>query len=348
MLDRKHTKKELLTMFSGFPGILSLLPLTTEANYDFADIDTWNKMRDAQGDGTWPIPDKAELEVFEKYRDHILSKRDSIDYSNMVYIAGKDKFTPCDYYNDTIPPRSELVFLYTGAGDQSVTWESGIPKQLIKADAVYYVDVSHGALANEPTIFKGIEQILEKGTTNILSKTPPAVRGEEQVFRMPEVYNFDFSERGIENALFGVTEKNEPAVSKVPIAVSVSNGDLAYASYPVLAGHFMNDGILYAEKSIDQILNGNLYARHQLGIYPGAVGTNTVVSTEVSEEDFPGAIIVGLGEPGKLTAYLLAKTVEQGVSKYLMEVNSKPGLKKEIGISALIIGCGYGGLSIEN
>jgi hypothetical protein len=89
---------------------------------------------------------------------------------------------------------------------------------------------------------------------NILSKTPPAVRGEEQVFRMPEVYNFDFSERELKMPYLGL-QKNEPAVSKVPIAVFVSNGDLAYASYPVLAGHFMNDGILYAEKSIDHILN---------------------------------------------------------------------------------------------
>ena len=348
MLDRKHTKKELLSMFSSFPGILSLLPLTTENNYDFADIDTWKKMADAHGDSDWPIPGAADLEVFKQYRDNILSKRDMIDYSNMVYIAGKDKYTPCDYYNDTILPRTELVFLYTGEGDQSVTWESGIPKQLIEAGAVYYVDVSHGALANESDIFEGIEQILEKGTTNLLSKTRPVVRGEEQVFRMPEVFNFDFSEKGIENAVFGITEKSEPSVSQVPISISVSNGDLAYASYPVLAGHFKDDGILYAEKSINQILNGELYVRNQLGIYPGEIGTNTVVSTEVSNEDFPGAIIVGLGEPGKLTTYLLAKTVEQGVSKYLMEMNSKTGNKKEIGISALVIGCGYGGLSIEN
>jgi hypothetical protein len=52
------------------------------------------------------------------------------------------------------------------------------------------------------------------------------------------------------------------------------------------------------------------------------VGTNTVVSTEVSAEDFR-ALYCWVGRAGKLTAYLLAKTVEQGVSKYLMEVNSK-------------------------
>ncbi|WP_460553290.1 DUF7379 domain-containing protein [Ferruginibacter profundus] len=348
MLDRKHTKKELLTMFSAFPGILSLLPLTTEAGYDFAETDTWKKMADANGDSTWPIPDKDNLKVFKDYRNNIIAKRDAIDYSNMIYIAGKDKSTPCDYYNDIIPPRTELVFLYTGEGDQSVTWESGIPKQLIANNTVYYVNVTHGALANEPSIFEGIEQLLEKGSTGMLSKIRPVVRGEEQKFRMPELYNFDFSERGISNAVFGITEKNEPAVNQVPISVSVSNGDLAFASYPVLAGHFTNDGILYAEKSIDYNVKGSLYARHHMGIYPGDIGTNTIIVTDPVENDFPGTIVVGLGEPGKLTAFLLTKTVEQGVAKYLLDINGKSGNKKEIGISALMIGCGYGGLSIEN
>lgn len=348
MLDRKHTKKELLTMFSTFSGILSLLPLTKDDRYDFGNINTWKAMANALGDSEWPIPGQTDLDVFRQYRDNILTKKDAIDYSNMIYIAGKDKATPCDYYNNMVPPGTELVFLYTGEGDQSVTWESGIPQQLIKSNAVYYVDVSHGALANEPDIFDGIEEILDKGFTNNLSNTRPVVRGEEQVFRMTEVFNFDLSERGIKNAVLGITEKRSPVVSQVPVSISVSNGDLAYASYPVLAGHFINDGILYAEKSIDHNVSGSLSARHHLGIYPGEVGTNTIVSSDPQEDSFPGAIIVGLGEIGKLTSYLLSKTIEQGISKYLLNLNSKPVPAKEVGISALIIGCGYGGLSVEN
>jgi hypothetical protein len=348
MLDRKHTKKELLTMFSAFPGILSLLPLTNEDKYDFADIQTWEKMAAAHGDGDWPVPSTVELDVFKAYRDNILAKRDNIDYSNMIYIAGKDKYTPCDYYNDMIPPRTELVFLATSEGDQSVTWESGIPRQMIQANSVYYVDVTHGALANEPDIFHGIEDILEKGSTDQLSRSRPSIRGEEKIFRIPEVINFDLSERGVENAILGITEKRETAVNQIPVSISVSNGDLAYASYPVLAGHFINDSILYAEKAIDYNVNGSLSARHHLGLYPGEIGTNTVVSTDPADSNFAGTIIVGLGEPGNLTSYLLSKTVEQGISKYLLNVNSKSGGRKEIGISALIIGCGYGGLTVES
>jgi pimeloyl-ACP methyl ester carboxylesterase/tetratricopeptide (TPR) repeat protein len=348
-LDRVHTKKELLEMFCGFPGILSLLPLSTDKGNDFADTATWESMRNALGDGGWPLPGKSYLDTFKNYRDNIIAKRDGIDYSNMTYIAGKDKATPCGYFTDVIPPRTELVFVVTGEGDQSVTWESGIPQQLIDKKAVYYVNASHGALANEPTIFDGIEEILETGATTLLSTARPAVRGEAKVFRMPEVYNFDVSERGLEAAVFGNGEDNEPIASQVPIAVSVSNGDLAYASFPVLAGHFNNDGILYAEKSIDCNLNWMLSARHKLGLYPGEIGTNSLVLNNAGEYDFAGAIIVGLGDPGSLTGYLLTKTVEQGIAKYLLHINNgELQNNQEIGISALIIGSGYGGLSVES
>jgi hypothetical protein len=348
MLDRKHTKKELIAMFANFPGILSLLPLTIDSHNDFAERSTWQGMADAHGDSNWPIPDQRQLDTFKSYRDNVNLKSPDIDYTNIVYIAGKDKSTPTGYYNDLIPPRTELVFLGTSEGDQSVTWESGIPKKLIESKSVYYVDVSHGILADEPDIFDGIEDILKKGSTNLLSNSKPILRGETQTFRMPEVYNFDFSERGVGNAIFGRTKLPVESGNEIPISVTVSNGDLAYASFPIVAGHFLNDGILYAEKSIDTILDGRLSLRHRLALYPGDIGTNTVVSISNKQGEFPGTIIVGLGAPGTLTAYLLTKSIAQGVAKYLLNVNSGSVLKKEIGISALIIGCGYGGLTLES
>ncbi|RYY25416.1 MAG: CHAT domain-containing protein, partial [Chitinophagaceae bacterium] len=348
LLDRKHTKKELIELFRNFPGMLSLLPLTTEGINDFANPETWKKMAEANGESNWPVPTNTQLEIFKSYRDNILSKSNSIDYANIVYIAGKDKFTPSGYYNDMIPPRTELVFLCTGEGDQSVTWESGIPKELVETKSVYYVDVTHGSLADEPDIFDGIAEILEKGYTSMLSNSKPSARGEAVNFRMPELYNFDFSERGVGNAIFGRGKPAIPVVSQIPVSVSVSNGDLAYTSFPVLAGHFLNDGILNAERIIDNLLNGSLSSRHQLDLYPGEIGTNTVILPTFQKGDFPGVVIVGLGEAGSLTSYLLTKTVEQGVMKYLLNINNGPANQNEVGISAVFIGCGYGGLSPEN
>ena len=115
-------------------------------------------------------------------------------------------------------------------------------------------------------------------------------------------------------------EEKISEAGETPIRVSISNGDLKYSSYPLLAGHFMNDGILYAEKAIDYNMKGVLTERYQLGLYPGEIGSSEVIITH--QKDFNGAIIVGLGDPGSLTAFQLTQSVEQGVAKYLLNLNN--------------------------
>ncbi|MEO8473604.1 MAG: CHAT domain-containing protein [Chryseolinea sp.] len=345
-VDLRHTKKDLLEFFARFPGILSLLPHVNDG--DFSDQLTWTAMKDANGDSTWPIPETTDLKDWGAYRDTIKASLDEIDYTNATYIAGRDKATSCGYRIDKTGDRQELVFLSTAEGDQSVTWETGIPQKMIKDNSVYYVNATHGALANEPTIFDGIADILTNGSTTLLSKTRPSVRGDQKLFRSPEPVDFDLSPEGVEKSLLGLTGTDDkPAIVQQPLKVSVANGDLKYASFPLVAGHFNHDGILFAEKAINAYLKGALSERHQLGLYPGPIGTNEVLIS--SGEDFEGAIIVGLGDVGCLTSYLLAKTIEQGASKYLIQMNSKSFNGRVInGISSLIIGCGYGGLTIED
>lgn len=350
MIDIRHSKEELVDIFTKFPGILSLLPLSQEADNDFADAKTWNNM--AATKDKWPVPGKQDLSDFGKYRSGILSA-ETIDYSNAVYIAGKDKSTPCGYRIDETPQGKELVFLCTAEGDQSVTWESGIPKKMIENNAVYYVNATHGGLANTPAIFAAMDELLERGTTNLISRTRPSVRGDEKLFKQIDQFDFDLSPKGIENTLLALGNETAPASESRPLKVSVSLGDLRYASFPLMAGHFSRDGIIYAEKSIDECLNGVLSQRQKLNLYPGDIGTNAFIST--ANDNFKGAIIVGLGEPGELTAYNLSKTVGQGVIKYLIDLNSDVLTKKQsdpeagkIGISSLIIGSSYGGLSYED
>ncbi|OAD90300.1 hypothetical protein A7A78_07070 [Aequorivita soesokkakensis] len=345
-LDLFHTKEGLLKMFSKFPGILALLPLTTDPKNDFAKMETWENMRKYFGKLDWPLPLQSDLDYFKNYRDNILKKRDDIDYSSMVYIAGKDKMTPCGYYLDEIPPKKQLYFLYTSEGDQSVTWASGIPKQLIETNAVYYSRVTHGALANEPDLFNAIEEILSTGQTKLLLNTKPLLRGEETIFRAEPDIDFDLSENGLEKTILGLADEMEPVGSQIPVTISVSNGDLRYASYPIIAGHFLNDGVLYAERAIDNYLNGSLTSKHRLGLYPGEIGTNALFG-KTKNSDFEGAIIVGLGEPDQLTSFQLSKSVEQGVLNYLLSIRGKNIPKRGIGVSSLIVATGYGGLSVE-
>jgi len=350
-IDIRNSKKDLLHIFSKFPGLLNLLPLTTDNANDFSKTDTWKNLIEPLGKD-WPIPQEKDLEEFKKYRDKVLDNLEKIDYSNVVYIAGKDKSTKCGYKIVEKYRGKELVFYSTGEGDQSVTWESGIPKKMIANDSVYYVNVTHGALANEPGIFQGISEILSKGFSYNLSKARPLVRSSEKIFRSPEYYDFDLTQEGVISTLLGLEAEETSFVSETPIRVSISNGDLRYAAYPIIAGHFKKDGLLYAEESIDNYLEGALSERHQLGVYPGDIGTSEIIIP--TEQNFKGTIIVGLGEFGELTAFELTKTIEQGISKYLLGINRKlyngsflSQKSGSVGVSSLVIGCGYGGLAIE-
>ena len=352
-VDIVHTKKRLLKMFSHFPGLLCLLPTNKDEGNNFADGDLWRKMKAAFGDNDWPIPTDGELNDFGKYRDKVTGSKD-VDFTNAVYIAGQDKATPCGYRIDETVRGKELVFLSTAEGDQSVTWDSGIPKQMIENGTVYYTNHSHGALSNAPDIFPAIKEILAKGQTIMLTKNRPVVRGDQKVFKRPETPDFDLSPEGLERTLMGISGSEETIPSnQLPLKVMVSHGDLKYASYPVLTGHFKNDSVLYAEQRIDGLLSKLLSEQNKLGIYPGEIGTYEIFFTH-SKDNFPGSIVVGLGEPDSLTASELTKTIEQAVTKYLIKANGNERIshelyyKQPLGISSIIIGCGYGGLSVES
>lgn len=345
-IDLFHTKKELLQIFTNLPGLLSLLPLTTDAANDFSKEQTWKKMGASMGDSSWPIPSKKVLEEFGRYRDEINAKSKNIDWTNAVYIAGRDIATPSGY--STV--NGKLEFVHTAAGDQSVTWDSGIPKRMTELNKVYFANVSHGGLSCQPSLFTPITDVLSKGQTHLLSKSRPVLRSFEEEFVKPRSNDFDVSPEGLENTLLGLGYNESMPIGEAALKVSVSNGDLRFSRYPILAGHFNKDAILNAEKSIDRNLKGALSQLHRLDLYPGAIGTNELLL--LSDSSFKGALIVGLGNQGSLTAFQLTQSVEQGAAKYLVSINNPQNAPQSdsgtFGLSALLVGCGYGGLSIEN
>ncbi len=121
------------------------------------------------------------------------------------------------------------------------------------------------------------------------------------------------------------------------------HGDLRHARYPVMAGHYEGDTISGAEAYLDRRLGGALGQRYDLGLYPGALGTNLVVLREPNAIqialDVPrGAIVVGLGGMGELAPSTLANTVRQGVLAYITQLDDQGGRPNKIGLSVLLIG----------
>ncbi len=349
-IDLKHTKKELLDMFRKYPGLLGLLPLAKDT-HDFANEYLWQQMK-AASLFDWSIPDKKDLQFFGTYRDKVLEKMDTIELENVIYIAGKDDATVCDFEINNELPDEKIIFKSTAEGDQSVTWDTGIPAKLMNSGRLYYVNVSHGALANNADIFNGISGILKNGETELLSRNRPVLRGVKTVFKTVEEEVYETDELSLEKTILGIKEKLVSIrANNIPLKVSVSNGDLFYSKYPIVVGHFLNDGITSAEKVIDNYCGAALTQMHRLNMYPGETGSNELFINIT--DDFKGAVVVGLGMPGRLSSHQLAQTMEQGIIKYLLHLskacktNDVANNEAETGISVLLIGCGYGGLSIE-
>ncbi|HSK12663.1 MAG TPA: CHAT domain-containing protein, partial [Phnomibacter sp.] len=351
-IDLKNNMTDLLAIFSKYPGLLSLLPFTTHDHHDFSQPDTWQYLAKNLGKGNnWPLPDPTALKDFEQYRNTVLTASDRIMLGKAAYIAGRDKATP---YDHRVRPDGTLEFLMTAEGDQSVTWDSGIPRQMTEAGNVYFAAATHGGLSTDPKLFEPIIEILKNGQTDKLSKERPQVRGKK-ITVAKEYDDFDLTEAGLERTLLalGSGEKAEEMTPITPIQVSVNHGDLMYASYPVMAGHFQGDGLFSVERAIDWHLGGELTKRVQLGIYPGRVGTyDLMLLTDERPKSFKGALIIGLGESGKLTSYNLSQSVEKAVIKYLTVYNSDQQrvnfTSGKVGLSVPAIGSSYGGLSVES
>jgi hypothetical protein len=140
------------------------------------------------------------------------------------------------------------------------------------------------------------------------------------------------------------------------LQVRVVHGNLAFARYPVAVGHYSGDSIVSAEKHLDRALDGVLTERLHLGLYPGPIETNAVFGNPRRGRD-PyarpgGAIIVGLGNVGTLSASLLTRSFSRALLEYVLERRKAPsagtGDPSDVGVATLLIGTGAGGMSVAD
>ncbi len=363
-IDITNSTKELLSVFVNFPGILALLPINKSGKHDFSDRTFWEKLRKASGDESWPIPNETDLKGFGKYQELVVQQESKINYDNIFYIAGQSRKKKSTI-SDLEIKEGQLVFQATNQGDESVTWESGIPKGIRDRNHFYYANVTHGGLSMEEKLFGAIEDILNQGKTGRLQNTLPIVRGDEQSFTAREEEIFDLSEQNTFNTLLGLGEDGEMRNQETPVQVKVCHGDLTHANYPVLAGHFQYDSILTTEKVVNMKLDGELSRLLSLGLYPGPIGTHQIVLTKdivTTDRQFPGTVVVGMGIPGELTPYQLMVSVSKGIARYLTirnvreeELNyekisegAEPQKKEIMGISIIALATSYGGFSSDS
>ncbi len=140
------------------------------------------------------------------------------------------------------------------------------------------------------------------------------------------------------------------------VQVCVTHGNLAFAAHRVAVGHYQGDTIISAEAYLDHVLDGRLSARHALGLYPGALGTHAVFDHPAPDGKPPGALVVGLGDVGELTASTLSATFARALLELARHTIEAPTCSggaastepHRIAVSSLLIGTGAGGIGIRD
>ncbi len=352
LLDIRNSEKDLLNMIRRFPGILELLPAS--GHHDFFDEQIWKTLDDTDGRG-WQEPVQQDLDIARAtWR---LLDNAPIDGARMVFVAGQAESTPVGLTIDG----GRVRFQATGQGDGRVPWAS-IPKEL----PTFYVTAAHGDLPRHERAFGGYLDLLQQGTTRLLSSKRPIDRGAAMSFDLPDdqVSLYPDAEALEAAALGGNAHYAAPKATARTVTIQIRHGDLTFSSFPVMVGHYDQDILIGAERSLDKSLGQRLSRRYQRGLYPGPIDTAEVILDDVAFP--PGAVVIGLGDVGSLTAGKLRRALLHGLRRYCLTQeeqhtplesrgdasgletvdSAKPGVP--FGLSTLVIGSGDGGLSMSD
>ncbi len=335
-LDCKHDLQELLDLIKEFPGALQLLPApgfkdAGESDHKYYTRSFWSDFKQKNKD-RWFFDKKgaeptAELLKQTKSSWEILAQQKELaeQAEKIAYVAGYGQSTPCGVVFDE--KRKRLRMVGTLQGDGSVSHASSQLEWLVQKERIWYMNADHTGLTGDEAGFPALFELLERGSTSLLPKSAPSVRGAEETFEYeagPVLYP---TEQSLVGGMQGAYRPpRQPGRVKYALKVSCHAMDLRHAKSPVMVGHYEGDTISGAEAQIDSTLvDGGLTLRYHMGSYASEPGTTTVVLPTPNAEQIKsgiqhGAVVVGLGEYGKLNVTDLERAVRDGVLRYLLQV----------------------------
>jgi pimeloyl-ACP methyl ester carboxylesterase len=308
LLDRKNDMRELLSAIVPLPGVLELLPVAED--YRYFQAATWEALRPAAPKG-WQPPRQATLKSAQEMWEKMPFEPE--DFRHILYIAGQAPLTVT-----ALRTQPSFALLATPNGDGRVTWATGIPPGV----ATWYAPgVGHGDLPRDPDLFEPITELLMRGTTQRLPRTPPVTRDMEAVFELPEEPAlYPAPEEMALLAMGGTPEesfRHRPAAAST--RVGILHGDLRLQSGAIAVGHYDGAPLISAEKALNGILGDTLRVHRSAGIYPGKIGTSEIFFDTGRGYFGPSAaLVIGLGQFGYLTPQDLKRTLTQALIRFAL------------------------------
>ena len=119
------------------------------------------------------------------------------------------------------------------------------------------------------------------------------------------------------------------------LEISVINGDLLFVPQPLMLGHYTSLRLTGTERVVDTLLGGAMSASLGAGVYPNAPGEHQMFINTGVNRDNPlqlprpeAAIVVGLGEEGKLRPAELALAVCRAVIGWSQRLTEKSAARR--------------------
>ncbi|MBX3636890.1 MAG: CHAT domain-containing protein [Rubrivivax sp.] len=313
----------------------------------------------------WGVPTQEVLTRAKQLRERLDAQRDrdlAAFADRMLLVVGQAKFTPDGYeWTD-----EGLVYLdATDGGDGRVTLASA----MLPGVRTWKLDCEHGSLPDAERAFPAFEELLVAGDTTKLERLAGATRGGGAgagagALARPVAHVRSRPSRAKPAATPAESTRSvfelAPAGPDAPagprgaaLRISVVNGNLSFVRQPLLVGHYRSMMLTGTEKVVDRLVGGAMQAALGAGLYPDAPGTHQVFVNTRSDPDNPwrpprpvAAVVVGLGEEGKLTEQQLVASVRQATLAWAQRVAEDPqqaGFDTEL--AATLLGSGGMGIS---
>jgi pimeloyl-ACP methyl ester carboxylesterase len=361
--DLTNSLSEILCTINTFVGSYEMLPSPSKLPPSLQLLyrpDSW---------GSYPVSERHLDRALHFHQD--LERGDTIDPARMVYIAGCNRETLAGM--KYVGP-GEFDYLVTDDGDGRVPHALG----LLPGVPTYYVEDAHGDLPKNEQVLSAVQELLEKGHTEALSKRPIISRslpstGFQRRNRMNEQKICDrlrdislrvkgekkysseevrFAEETILRAVMGhgnapilkPSKKSREDYSKrvklMPLHIEVVRGDVTQIKAPVLVvGHYKRVAPVNAEGAIDKALGYWITRAGQQGMIGANLGEVFFIPVTEKQVAAKAVVLAGMGDAGGFTKSDL---------RYLITnvAHAVSALKLDT-FATVLIGSGTGNLSKE-
>ena len=370
-------------MMAGMPGFIQLQASLLDPRLGLDKASTWQKLADddmaalrersiwhdvlaQRAIYQWGAPPQAVLDQAVALRRRLDAQVAALgaDTQKMLLVVGHAAFTPAGF----VMGADGLEYENTpDGGDGRVTLDSA----LLPGVRTWKVDAEHGKLPDVSQAFAAYTELLVSGQTGLLEVVEPAAQGP------PSIGTRGASDAGVASAMVRSRPSHGPHGSLPPsspadvmgqdpaaeesraggksaaLTISVFNGDVKFVRQALLVGHYRSMILTGAERIVDGLVDKGMSRALTAGLYPDAVGSNYIFGNLRRNPDNPlemarpmAAVVVGLGEEGKLRHVDLIYAVRQAVLAYAQRLSEREGgALAQFEMAATLVGSGGTGIS---